>query len=172
MSLSPKEVREEMRFVLSVLLQESEDKWYVHGFLNRNDERVSQIHPTVWGQLKEQSYICDAVPGAFRLTALGWRTALESSGRKDDTDFHRKLGGLCASFKKIIDGRNVQAFTTVDDLSRTTNIEPHFIQNVIDSELVAHWFGQHSAVWAGPKWRGKLIVIPIDCGNRIMSVAL
>jgi hypothetical protein len=48
MSLSPKEVREEMRFVMSILLEESEDKWYVHGFLNPSDERVSQIHPTVW----------------------------------------------------------------------------------------------------------------------------
>jgi len=172
MSLSPKEVREEMRFVMSILLQESEDKWYVHGFLNPSDERVSQIHPTVWEQLKQQSYICDGVPGTFTLTALGWRRALESSGKKDDPDFNQKLSRLCAAFKRTIDGRHEEAHTTVEDLSRTTNIDQHLIRNVIDSELVEHWFGQHSAVWAGPKWRGKLIVIPIDCGNKIVNVAL
>jgi len=167
MSLSEKQRLDNVDLALSLFLKAADGKWFIHAFFNGEDPIFSDILSTTWDELQRRHYIATALRDSFVFTEYGWRIALEKANKK--SEFNEQLGRLCASLKKQVDGRTQQAATTVEDLARDTGLSDYFIRNVIDSDLIGHWLNRHGAKWADPRFRGKLIVVPIGFGHTILT---
>ena len=117
---------------------------------------------TTWMELTNQGWLEEVSLNyeMYRLTPLGYVTALRVSGRSDDQQYRENLGRLCKVLKDSLKGRSDFSLIPFQELVAESGVSTEFAYNVLDADLIRHVLGRIGAEWDGE----HLVKVPNEFG--------
>jgi len=136
------------------------DRWFRFFYISPSD--FPNVLASTWTELTRRGWLEEEFLNfeMYRLTPLGYATALKISGRSDDPQFHEKLGRLCEVMKDTRKGRADFALIPFQELVAESGVSEAFAYNALDADLIRHILGRIGATWDGE----HLVRVPNDFG--------
>ena len=132
------------------------------------DTPLSDSPKTTIRELEENGYITQGdIFTRCYLTGDGWIKALELSGTIGSSEVNEKAGKLCAYLKRLIKGRNEDAYVDYRTLAAETGLSEGFVWNAIESRLLEVLFNQKGAWWERSDFKAD-IQVPLNFGLELI----
>jgi hypothetical protein len=165
MSLSAQDRIANMEVALKLFLQQVGHTPMARVRITREMPEYKSIYPTTWSELTTRGYLrpVHGFSGWFSLTGHGYRKALELKSMHESSELREMLGQICKHLKSKLKGRRSFANVELQVLARETRLEPGFITNVIEAQLIDHWFKQYGPKWV-PRFETVMIHVPENFG--------
>lgn len=169
MTLSDSQREAEIDLALTQMMQELADAFVDEKAFDPRANQFMTLHQTTWTDILAQGWVRDmGIIGQrrYKLTGKGWIEGLRRTAQVDSQLSTERLGKICASLKRFVEGRNDDIVVDVNSV-RTPDVPLGRLMNVIESGLLEkRFYERHMNV----RWqhRGKYIWIPARFGmNRL-----